>query len=246
MRRATLGSASGRELLCLDIDAERFWSKTAPPDMATGCRMWLAHRSPAGYGGFRVGKSNHLAHRVAWALAHGIAPEGALVCHRCDRPPCVEPTHLFIATPAGNTADAMEKGRFQNIPVLYAPGQQNPMAKLTNTQASEIVRRYAYGESGRSLARRYGVCPGSISQIVNGKRRGLHPAYRGALPTRRVATLLGVSKGWIYKMLALGLAPRKGRQRDNRYTHEEIQHLRVLKDEQQRLGARFRVSTGGA
>lgn len=51
-------------------------------------------------------------HRAAWILAHGPIPDGLVICHHCDNPRCVNPSHLFLATQGDNIRDAMNKGRF--------------------------------------------------------------------------------------------------------------------------------------
>ena len=67
------------------------------------------------------------AHRFALELAHGAlifpVPQGCytwrhtlqplrcFVLHLCDNPPCVNPSHLTIGTPADNMLDCRLKGR---------------------------------------------------------------------------------------------------------------------------------------
>lgn len=49
-------------------------------------------------------------------------------------------------------------------------GEKSPLAKLTSEQVQEIRTRLAAGETGRSLAIIYKVCPMQISRIKTGKR----------------------------------------------------------------------------
>lgn len=89
------------------------------PEPMTGCLLWMAKVNGDGYGvtrnsaaAVRDGWPDFLlAHRVAWELEHGPIPNGMLVCHRCDTPPCANHEHLFLGTPADNTRDRDQKGR---------------------------------------------------------------------------------------------------------------------------------------
>lgn len=85
------------------------------------CWEWPGARNVNGYGtlatnGHGNGVSKRLAHRVAYELEHGAIPEGKLIMHRCDNPPCCNPAHLQVGTDADNNRDKAAKGR--------APGQE--------------------------------------------------------------------------------------------------------------------------
>lgn len=85
-----------------------FWNKVAIGD---GCWEWQANRVGGKYGQFIRDGIPRQAHRVAWEITFGPIPEGILVCHHCDNPPCCRPDHLFLGTNKDNSQDMVGKGR---------------------------------------------------------------------------------------------------------------------------------------
>lgn len=80
--------------------------------VGTDCLDWIGSRSEAGYGQVTWGiVGPKLAHRTSWIIHNGEIPDDLYVCHKCDRPPCVNPDHLFLGTASDNTKDMYAKGR---------------------------------------------------------------------------------------------------------------------------------------
>ena len=156
---------------CLNFD-----DQYAPVPEA-GCWIWLGGVNRDGYGNM---SGSRRAHRVSYERSIGPIPDGALVCHRCDVPLCVNPSHLFLGTPADNTNDMVAKGR-------QCRGERHKMAKLS---ASDVGAILASDEPCFILAARHGVSDTSISFIRLGKTwkhvpRPLGYAYK---PYRAPAT----------------------------------------------------------
>lgn len=131
----------------------RFWSKV---ERSPGCWEWRGTKNPHGYGIFENNRKRVQAHRFSWEIANGRPiPEGLVILHACDNPPCVNPAHLSVGTHADNVADSKAKRR-------HTFGRKQHDAKLTE----ELVREIR-GASGTNyeLAARYGVSYQTISRV---------------------------------------------------------------------------------
>jgi hypothetical protein len=80
--------------------------------LATQCWSVQAFQgSPNCYGVVTLFGHRYTTHRLMFARQYGPIPKGKFICHHCDYKPCCNPDHLFLGTPADNTADHIAKGR---------------------------------------------------------------------------------------------------------------------------------------
>jgi hypothetical protein len=124
-----------------------------------GCWIWIGGTA-CGYGIFR----GYRAHRFAYALFLGIDPGPMNVCHHCDTPPCVNPSHMFLGDHKSNAADRESKNRGNHI-----FGGDTPWSKISNAQAAEIKRLAEEGKfRQREIAEMFGVTQSHVSHIKRG------------------------------------------------------------------------------
>lgn len=161
-----------RRALPVKSPADRLWSRVAKT--GTGCWEWQGYRLPLGYGQIGVRKKVVLTHRLAWELTHGPIPDGLVVRHKCDNPPCCNPDHLELGTQQDNVNDAIERNRI-------AVGFALPHTVLSDADVRAIRREYScvrgpgiWGAESNSaeLAERYGVTKYHITEIIAGRERG--------------------------------------------------------------------------
>lgn len=137
--------------------ARKFWAKVDTSAGPEACWPWTGYiRRPPSlpYGWSSLNNHGMTAHRVAWIRTFGpIESSQILVCHTCDNPPCVNPAHLFLGSPAMNSADMVTKGRASKHgnPSLYTE------RKFTDDDVRLIRARLNAGERGQSLAEEFGV-----------------------------------------------------------------------------------------
>lgn len=142
------------------LDKKLFLSRV---DTSGECWIWNGARTRGGYGNLRLNGKYLGAHRLSFQIHKGEIPKGFDVCHRCDNPPCVNPKHLFLGTRFENVLDMQKKGRGRRGETAY-------QSKFTNAQVKEIRDSYACGGlSQRSIARKYGVQPMRINDIIHNR-----------------------------------------------------------------------------
>lgn len=128
----------------------------------TECWPFTGSRDSEGYGRMMIRRRAHKAHRLAYELSHGEIPVGMVVCHSCDNPPCCNPAHLFIGTPADNTADRDAKMRGIH-------GERNHKAKMTEADVVELRRLRGDGVTTVKLAAMFGISQAVASKAALGQ-----------------------------------------------------------------------------
>ena len=161
--------AAGKMPKSLPLEA-RFWAKVAK-GARDACWPWQG-TGTRGYGKIHDKVTGKMirATQVAWELANGPLPAGAHILHKCDRPPCVNPDHLFLGTNDDNIADKLRKGRQRNGAHVYR-GERHHGTSLTTEQVLAI--RAEAATSGRTMAAigsDYGITRESVGAIVRRKR----------------------------------------------------------------------------
>lgn len=133
------------------------------------CWLWTAGRDRYGYGQMRLVRPRRLvgAHRVAWELANGPIPDGMCVCHHCDTPACVNPTHLFLGTIGDNMRDKARKGR-------CGPGAMSGPVEYWNHHTTltpylvRCIRALVHdGHTHRAVGRWFGVSHVAVTDAVS-------------------------------------------------------------------------------
>jgi hypothetical protein len=132
-----------------------------------GCWEWNAAKNNKGYGQLNYQGRRLLAHRLSYESHNGPIPDGLILRHTCDNPPCINPKHLIVGTLVDNSRDMDERGR--RVPT-WRKGAAVPTAKLTEQQVREIRAKYIPIKYGTvRLGKEYGVSQALIHNIIKRK-----------------------------------------------------------------------------
>lgn len=150
-----------------------FWDKVDQNTEEDACWPWTGARHQAGYGiitetidGVQL---RHYAHKVSYEWANGELPDGQIVRHRCDNPPCVRPSHLLSGTHQDNMDDMVERGRHVGA------------RTIDETDVVLIRERRAAGTASSIIASEYGFSEQHVNAICRGR---FWPEAGGPLTTR--------------------------------------------------------------
>lgn len=130
------------------------------------CFVWKGARIPTGYGQKLVNGVVKYTHRIAYEWANGPIPEGLLVLHKCDNPPCCNPDHLFLGTAKDNMQDCMKKGRFATT---NARGENNKFAKFHDGDIRVIRNLYEDGVRQCDIATFLDISACDVWHIIHRK-----------------------------------------------------------------------------
>lgn len=175
---------------------EKFFDRvdrSAGPD---GCWIFRGSTTTAGYG--QIGLSRPIrhirTHRLAYMLEYGPIPDGFLVMHSCDNPPCCNPNHLGLGRHKDNSRDALSKER---LPGGIAPAVVEEIEALLDTTDLTC----------QEIAARLGV----RRHVVHRVRAGKHPlqSFNGQIrfnnreKAKRIADIIQAETGRKYRIVYL-------------------------------------------
>lgn len=139
------------------------------------CWIWTGGCFSNGYGRIKFLNKSLKTHRISWTLENGAIPDGMVICHKCDNPPCCNPSHLFAGTQVDNVADRTSKRRearaersgTKTHPERVARGERSGTAKLNDIRV-RVIRRLAECGAMRQvdLARMFDSTQGNIGKVI--------------------------------------------------------------------------------
>lgn len=183
-------------------------------DPNTGCWEFIGTRNKRGYGVFTFENKKVPAHRFSYQIHVGNIPEGRLVLHKCDNPPCVNPEHLFIGTQFDNMRDMVQKGRNANT-----KGTNNPRASIYDDSVIQIRDLWDTGASIKEIAIHFMIPKSTVRNIISNvtwkhlprckrlpSNRGSHLTENDIFEIKRLGSLKRISQEFIGNMFRISQA----------------------------------------
>ncbi len=158
------------------------------PEPTTGCWLWLGATTTKGYARAMWHGKRVLVHRKLYEVMRSCVIGKLMVCHKCDTPLCVNPSHMFLGTATDNALDASKKGRTARgarngmnrhpesrlvgsrhwSAKFQAEGRSSKGCHLTSDQVNEVRQLLASGASMRFIAAKFSISVSHTYNIRNG------------------------------------------------------------------------------
>ena len=90
----------------------------SPYRLSGHCMVWRYSVDRDGYGSATIDGKRVSAHRAAFIQSRGEIPEGKQINHLCNRPYCIQPSHLYAGTKQDNKDDSQI---FSKTELIFAP-----------------------------------------------------------------------------------------------------------------------------
>ena len=134
------------------------------------CLVWLGSLNRDGYGTLTIDGEAELAHRAAYmqAARSRSLPNGEQINHKCNRPYCVQPAHLYAGTAQDNRDDAKMFRRLTWFSaaekVMMFPDKDWPddtlMHRIKSSRRDEVLAIWESPEFQRQAKMLDAPCPG--------------------------------------------------------------------------------------
>ncbi len=146
-----------------DIDSKLFKRLVTKEN---GCMEFTGALDGSRYGIVWKDSRNRGAHILTYEYYNGPFPDFLCVLHKCDNPPCCNPSHLFLGTKKDNFDDMVSKGRDVRY---FRRGTEVNTAVLTEDDVLNIYRLLDEGFSQQEIADIYRVSKPAIGNINRGE-----------------------------------------------------------------------------
>lgn len=136
----------GRHLLAAatrDDDCVGRWRAKTVRVPGSGCLWWTGAISGRGHGRFWIGGRVVIAHRFAWALAHGVESLAGIevLGHRCDNPLCqrVDADHVVASSYVANRREWAARKELTGSPLGDPRGSRRRARELRDLARRDPV-----------------------------------------------------------------------------------------------------------
>lgn len=140
-------------------------------DVSGDCWNWTSTLTTTGYPcmGIRGKRGGKKAHRLLFSiLLNRDLNKKEHLCHNCDNPKCIRPSHLYIGSAKSNVDDMDRRGRRIN----YWSGRNGPLASSVKYKEKDVrkaIELYAQGKLSMEIEEQTGIKRSTIFKIVKGQ-----------------------------------------------------------------------------